>query len=356
MFATGNSQLAFVDALVVRHRRCPGPTSWSSTWTSTWASGPTIRPASGAGSTSGSRCPSDPGPPTTSTGWPRPASECARYAQLLRHYPLDLCCLGIGENGHLAFNDPPVADFDDPLDLKVVTLDGACRRQQVNEGHFPTEADVPDQAITVTIPALLRARQVLAVVPEARKAEPVKLALEGPVSTTCPASILQRTAHATVFLDPDSAAFLSVTGRPGTGSATGREHRGLPLRPPPASDRGTDRRASRATGVRRRRRRGRDDRRRPLGRRGGATGPARPRPRPGGRAGRRARFDQGRSGGDQGGQVHVLHPSEHPEQHLGAAHVPGHLVRLGPRREVAAHDGGCHPGVGAARKRVMVPP
>ncbi len=171
--------------------------------------GPTIRPASGTGSTSGSRSPATRGPPTTSTGWPHPASECLRYAQLLRRFPLDLCCLGIGENGHLAFNDPPVADFADPLDLKVVTLDEGCRRQQVNEGHFPTEADVPDEAITVTIPALLRAAQVLAVVPESRKAEPVKRALEGPVGTACPASILQRTGHATVFLEPDSAALLS---------------------------------------------------------------------------------------------------------------------------------------------------
>jgi glucosamine-6-phosphate deaminase len=138
-----------------------------------------------------------------------PAAECHRYAALLEAHPLDLCCLGIGENGHLAFNDPPVADFDDPLDVKVVTLDGACRRQQVNEGHFPTEADVPAQAMTVTIPALLRAHRVLAVVPEARKAGPVRVALEGPVGTSCPASILQRTSHASVFLDPDSAALLS---------------------------------------------------------------------------------------------------------------------------------------------------
>ena len=85
-------------------------------------------------------------------------------------HPLDLCCCGIGENGHLAFNDPPVADFDDPLDVKVVALDAASRRQQVGEGHFATIDDVPTHAITVTIPALLRARRVLAIVPEARKA------------------------------------------------------------------------------------------------------------------------------------------------------------------------------------------
>ena len=101
-----------------------------------------------------------------------------------------------------------MADFEDPLDLKVVTLDEGCRRQQVNEGHFPTDADVPAEALTVTIPALLRAGRVLAVVPEGRKAEPVRSALEGPVTTACPASILQRTPHATVFLDPASAALL----------------------------------------------------------------------------------------------------------------------------------------------------
>jgi glucosamine-6-phosphate deaminase len=142
---------------------------------------------------------------------PAAAAECERYAGLLRLHPLDLCCLGIGENGHLAFNDPPVADFDDTHDVKVVTLDPACRAQQVHEGHFATDDDVPTQAITVTIPALLRAAAVLAIVPEARKAEPVRASLQGPVSVSCPASILQRTPHASIFLDTDSAGLL----RPG---------------------------------------------------------------------------------------------------------------------------------------------
>ena len=133
-------------------------------------------------------------------------SECARYAALLREYPLDLCCLGIGENGHLAFNDPPVADFHDPLDVKVVELDDACRRQQVGEGHFPDMATVPTHAVTVTIPALLRAATVVAVVPEARKAEPVRRALMGPVDTTCPASILREHEQVTLHLDVDSAS------------------------------------------------------------------------------------------------------------------------------------------------------
>ena len=107
-------------------------------------------------------------------------AECARYTALLREHELDLCCMGIGENGHLAFNDPPVADFDDPVDVKVVELDEASRQQQVNEGHFAAIDDVPTQAITVTIPPLLRAGAALAIVPEARKREPVTTALTGP--------------------------------------------------------------------------------------------------------------------------------------------------------------------------------
>jgi glucosamine-6-phosphate deaminase len=138
-----------------------------------------------------------------------PETECARYAALLSDHPLDLCCLGIGENGHLAFNDPPVADFDDPRVVKVVTLDDACKRQQVGEGHFPSVDAVPPRAMTVTIPALLAASVVLAVVPEARKASAVRNALEGTIATSCPASVLQRTAHAHVFLDPESASLLT---------------------------------------------------------------------------------------------------------------------------------------------------
>jgi glucosamine-6-phosphate deaminase len=135
-----------------------------------------------------------------------PAGECARYAGLLAAGPLDLCCLGIGENGHLAFNDPPVADFEDPEAVKVVELDPACRRQQVGEGHFRTVDDVPPRAITVTIPTLLSAGRVLAVVPEARKRDPVRAALTGPVTTACPASVLRTRPQVTIFLDEASAA------------------------------------------------------------------------------------------------------------------------------------------------------
>jgi glucosamine-6-phosphate deaminase len=119
-----------------------------------------------------------------------------------------LCCLGIGENGHLAFNDPPVADFADPLVVKPVELEDACRRQQVNEGHFASLAEVPTEAVTVTIPALLGATTVLAIVPEARKAEPVRLALTGPVSTSCPASVLRTRPHVALHLDAGSAGAL----------------------------------------------------------------------------------------------------------------------------------------------------
>lgn len=135
-------------------------------------------------------------------------TEIARYTKVLRDHPLDLCCLGIGENGHLAFNDPHVADFDDPADVKVVDLDDRCRAQQVGEGHFPTIADVPPRALTVTIPALLRARTLVVVVPEARKAKSVHDALLGPVSTACPSSVLRGHAHATLYLDAESSSLL----------------------------------------------------------------------------------------------------------------------------------------------------
>jgi glucosamine-6-phosphate deaminase len=136
-------------------------------------------------------------------------AECERYAGLLRAHPLDLCCLGIGENCHLAFNDPP-ADLDDPLDLKIVTLDSACRRQQVGEGHFGRIEDVPTRAVTVTVPALLRAATVLAIVPEARKANAVRRALEERVGPACPASALRRCSHAHLYLDRGSASELAA--------------------------------------------------------------------------------------------------------------------------------------------------
>jgi glucosamine-6-phosphate deaminase len=137
-----------------------------------------------------------------------PLDECARYTALLKAQPIDLCCLGIGENGHLAFNDPPVARFDDPYWVKLVKLDDACKNQQVKEGHFPSLAAVPPYALTLTIPALCSAKKMLCLAPETRKAVQVKNALQGPISTDCPASILRRQAQCDLLLDTDSAALL----------------------------------------------------------------------------------------------------------------------------------------------------
>jgi glucosamine-6-phosphate deaminase len=136
---------------------------------------------------------------------------CREYEALLRAYPCDLCALGIGENGQIAFNDPPYADFDDPVWVKVVQLDEASRRQQAGEGHFPNLESVPTHAITLTIPALLSARKVLAIVPEARKAVAVQRSLQGPIEENCPASILRQTPHAHLYLDRDSAALTFPT-------------------------------------------------------------------------------------------------------------------------------------------------
>jgi glucosamine-6-phosphate deaminase len=137
-----------------------------------------------------------------------PCTECARYSQLLMAQPIDLCCVGIGENGHLAFNDPSVADFNDPRTVKIVKLDHACRQQQVGEGHFRSIDAVPRYALTMTIPALCAARRMLCIVPEKRKAEMVYNTLRGPISTDCPASHLRRMAHCTLFLDADAASKL----------------------------------------------------------------------------------------------------------------------------------------------------
>lgn len=138
-----------------------------------------------------------------------PVEECARYAELLKTHPIDIVCMGIGENGHIAFNDPPVADFNDLLLAKVVELDQPCRQQQVNDGSFASIADVPTYAITVTVPQLMSARYVSIVVPTERKAVAVRNTLLGPVSTKVPASILRRHKQAALFLDEASASLLS---------------------------------------------------------------------------------------------------------------------------------------------------
>lgn len=138
---------------------------------------------------------------------------CRAYELLLRAHPADLCCMGIGENGHLAFNDPPgdrdraeAADFADQRWVKVVRLDEVSRRQQVGEGHFASLEEVPTHALTLTIPALRSAKQILCIVPERRKAEAVRRALRGPIDEACPASILRRTPRAHLLLDRESAA------------------------------------------------------------------------------------------------------------------------------------------------------
>ena len=135
-------------------------------------------------------------------------AEAMRYARLLRAAPLDLACLGIGENGHLAFNDPPVADFADPLPVKRVTLDAACRQQQVHDGCFPAVEDVPPRALTLTIPALMAAARLSVVVPGPRKAQAVYDTLKGPIAPACPASVLRYHRHACLYVD--RAAFARV--------------------------------------------------------------------------------------------------------------------------------------------------
>ena len=136
----------------------------------------------------------------------RVAAICAEYEAALRAHPADAVALGFGENGHLAFNDPPYADFDDPVWAKVVRLDPVSRRQQVGEGHFDAIDEVPTHAITLTVPALLAAKRVLCIVPEPRKADAVRACLTEPVSEQRPGSVLRTVAHATLYLDPTSAA------------------------------------------------------------------------------------------------------------------------------------------------------
>lgn len=137
-----------------------------------------------------------------------PDQECERYAALLKSHAIDIVCMGIGENGHIAFNDPPVADFNDPYLVKVVELDEQDRQQQVNDGCFATIADVPTHAITLTVPQLMSARCLSIVVPSERKATAVRNSLLGPVTTRVPASILRRHSQAKMFVDEPAASML----------------------------------------------------------------------------------------------------------------------------------------------------
>jgi glucosamine-6-phosphate deaminase len=135
----------------------------------------------------------------------RPLRTCLDYEEILRAEPTDVVCAGIGENGHLAFNDPPVADFLDPVLVKLVRLDAACRNQQLNDGCFERLADVPTHAYTLTIPALLGAPVVSVIVPGPRKANAVLNTLRGPINEACPATALRRHPGAKLYLDRDSA-------------------------------------------------------------------------------------------------------------------------------------------------------
>lgn len=136
-----------------------------------------------------------------------PVEEVRRYSALIEDLDPSICVLGIGENGHLAFNDPP-ADFTTADLVHRVRLDEACRQQQWGEGHFPRLEDVPAEALSLTVPALLRPGQVLCVVPERRKADAVRAALHDPVSPQCPASILRTSDSARLYLDTASASLL----------------------------------------------------------------------------------------------------------------------------------------------------
>lgn len=138
-----------------------------------------------------------------------PQATCTKVGRLLTTSPVDVAFAGIGENGHLAFNDPP-ADFGIEAPYHVVQLDKACRRQQVGEGWFKRIEDVPDHAISVTVRQLLKAQTIITVVPHARKAQAVQACLEGPVSPLAPASILRNHPDVTLYLDRDSASMLSA--------------------------------------------------------------------------------------------------------------------------------------------------
>ena len=140
---------------------------------------------------------------------PESEAACAEYAALMAANPPDFAVLGIGENGHLAFIDPPFCDFNDPAVVKRVELDEVCRNQQVNDGAFASLDEVPRYALSLTIPAIMSRPRLFAIVPGPAKRQAIKSTIEGPVETSCPASILRRHADAHLFIDRDSAALLS---------------------------------------------------------------------------------------------------------------------------------------------------
>lgn len=131
-------------------------------------------------------------------------AECDRYTRLYQAAPIDIICLGIGENGHIAFNDPPVADFNDTKTMNVVELEHACRQQQVNDGCFTSIEQVPTHALTLTIPAIISAARLFCVVPGTSKSAAVYRVIHGIIGTACPATILRTHPHCTLYLDEDS--------------------------------------------------------------------------------------------------------------------------------------------------------
>ena len=140
---------------------------------------------------------------------PNPQHECLRYTQLLEQYPTDIVCMGIGENGHIAFNDPHVADFDDPAITKIVDLDLACRQQQVNDNCFNTLEEVPLYALTLTIPALMRSPYIYCMVPGMNKAVAVHNTVTTGIHAIHPSTILRKHPHAILYVDEDSASLLN---------------------------------------------------------------------------------------------------------------------------------------------------
>ena len=137
-----------------------------------------------------------------------PDAEAERYGGIIDSHPTDIVVMGIGENGHIAFNDPPVANFNDKKTAKPVKLDEVCRQQQVNDGCFEKFSDVPTHAITLTVPTLARAPWLFCIVPAKTKAVAVKNTLDGDIGEHCPATILRTHDGATLYLDPDSAALI----------------------------------------------------------------------------------------------------------------------------------------------------
>jgi glucosamine-6-phosphate deaminase len=146
------------------------------------------------------------------TGKEDPAGIISRVGEALSSAPIDIAFVGIGENGHLAFNDPP-ADFVTEEPYLIVNLDEACRRQQLGEGWFPTLSDVPRQAISMSVKQILKAKEIICIVPDARKAEAVRACFEGEISPLAPASILRTHPNTTVYLDTHSAALLKPSAK-----------------------------------------------------------------------------------------------------------------------------------------------